>query len=183
MPPVEVALAAISARVVKHAGHMSDLPSRCSRRPVTAAQFLDRPHFQAPEARRWKPRGHLDGLVKVPGIDEKEPANLFLRLGIGTVSDGHLPVLNPNGYGHLDWLEGFRRNEVAALLKLLAVDRGFVRESIEPALGQSGQLLLLVATKEQVFHGSNLRSYGENCRLFQIVVREDRNRQRTSDTR
>src|SRR2546425_456402 len=117
-------------------------------------QRHDRPHLHAPEAYRWKPRGHLYGLVEVSGVDEKEPANLLLRLGKGTVGGGHLTVPDPHGHGHLNWFEGLRHNEVAALLERRAVGRGFVHEGLALALGHGGQFLLLGATHEQIFHGS-----------------------------
>jgi len=44
-----------------------------------------RPHLDAPDARARNPRGYLNSIVEVPGLDEKIAAKLFLGLGEGTV--------------------------------------------------------------------------------------------------
>src|SRR5207249_7049418 len=135
---------------------MPDTCDSSSHRPprLLLIEFPDRAHLDAPEARRWKLRGHLDGLVQVSGVDEKEPANLFLRLGEGAVGHRHLAVPGPHGHGHLDRLEGLHRNEGAALPERYTVCNGFVHEGLALALGHRVHLILLAATHEQVFHRS-----------------------------
>src|SRR3989442_15640728 len=81
-----------------------DSSSHCPSR-LLLIEFPDRAHLDTSYARRWKLRGHLDGLVEVSGVDEKKSANLLLRLGKGTVGHRHLAVPGPQGHGNLDWLD------------------------------------------------------------------------------
>ena len=79
------ALAAISARVVRHAGHMSMTPLVAATGRLLLFDLPNRSHLDAPEARRWDPRRYLNGIVEVPGLDEKVAAELLLGLGEGAV--------------------------------------------------------------------------------------------------
>ena len=84
----------------------------------------------------------------------KETAELFLGLGKRPVGDGHLAIPDPHGRGHLDRFKSFRRDERAGLGEGLTVGHGFVHDDLNLALGHVGELLFLMATHEQVFHGS-----------------------------
>src|SRR5580765_6154077 len=58
-------------------------------------ELLDWSHLDGRQPRRRQPRGHLARLVHVLGLDEKEPAQLLLRLGEGAVGCCHLAAADP----------------------------------------------------------------------------------------
>ena len=127
----------------------------CNAWSLAAAVLLhDRPHLRASEMHRGKLRSHLDSLVQVPGVDEEEPANLFLRFGKGPVRDGHLAVPTPHGHGLLDGFERPRRNQVAVLPELVSVGREGIHERATLLLGHCLEFPFLDTTQEQIFHGS-----------------------------
>src|SRR2546425_3807555 len=65
----------------------STLKSSLQPATLLRVQLSDRPHFDAPLARRRDFRGHLDCVVQVSGLDEVEPSQMLLRLGERAVGD------------------------------------------------------------------------------------------------
>jgi hypothetical protein len=58
-------------------------------------ELPDRSDLDTPQTRRRDSRGHLDGLVQIPGLDEREPAQLLLRFGERPVGRGDLAAAGP----------------------------------------------------------------------------------------
>src|SRR5215831_15188467 len=89
-------------------------------------EFPDRSHLDAAVTGHRNLRGHLDGLIQIPGLDQNEPAQLFFGLGEGTVSGGQLAVPHPDGGGRLDRLQGMGSEEVASSPKIVIISQAFV---------------------------------------------------------
>src|SRR2546427_12465852 len=130
----------------------------------------DRPHLDAAPLRRRNPRRDLDRVVQILGVDEVEPAQLLLGLGVGAVGGGQLAVADARGRGRLHRLQPLRRDPVAVLLHGLREGAVLGHPRFLLLLGQALPLLLVVVDQAQVPHGS-LRVGVDRCRGHQIVAR------------
>src|SRR5215211_5825227 len=86
-----------------------------------AVEFPERADLDAPEAGRWHLGGDPDRLVEIARFDQVEAAQLFPRLGEGTVGDRQLAVADPDRRGRLHRFQRRRGDVVTALAEFLAV--------------------------------------------------------------
>src|SRR5262249_36119633 len=86
-------------------------------------------------------------------FDEEEPAELLLRLGVGSVGRGDLAAVDPNGSGRPYALQRVRHDVVAAAPELIGVVEGRVDESLHLALGQCIEDFLVVVDRKHELHG------------------------------
>src|SRR6266545_185480 len=74
--------------------------------PRLLSELPHRPHLDAPKAGRRDLRGHLNGLVQVPRLDQNESAELLLGLGEGPIGNRQLAIPNSHGRRCANGLEG-----------------------------------------------------------------------------
>ena len=123
----------------------------------------DRPHLHTPEPHRWKLRGHLNGLIQVSGVDEKESAKLLLRFGKRAVGRGEFAVPDSDRGRHLDWFERFRHNEMTIVVEGFAVGEvSFMRVS-HWLLDRPANFFSSVRQMSKYFMAPNLRYVGDDC--------------------
>ena len=97
-------------------------------------------------------RHQLDGVVQIPGFEDEKTGQLFLRLRIRTICDGHFSVLKPHGSGVLSALEPFPANDMAALPKLLVVGEKLFHGSFPLAFGHCFPIDRTQVRQTYVFH-------------------------------
>src|ERR1700687_2248386 len=107
---------------------------------ASGRQLSDWPHLDAAHASRRYFRGDLDGVVQVPGVNQIEPGQLLIGLGVRAVTDGHFAVANPHGGGGLNRLKGLRGKALTAVPERLIVGHAFV-------VGHGSDLLLFAVHK------------------------------------
>src|SRR5437879_1549905 len=87
---------------------------------MSRGQFPYGAHFDAPDARWRNLGGQLDRFVQILGIDQVKPRELLLRFGKGTIGHRHFAVAHPHGGRRMNRLQGFGRDVMPILPKLLS---------------------------------------------------------------
>src|SRR5581483_5193171 len=123
-------------------------------RLLLSVEGHDRPYLDAPETGGGDPRGDLDGVVQVPGLDQVEPAQLLLGLGEGAVGGGQLAVSDPDGGGARDRLERLAPEIVTAPADRVGEGEVLAHQRVPLVGGHGAPPLFLVVDQADVLHGS-----------------------------
>src|SRR5262245_1646434 len=103
-------------------------------------------------------RHQLNRVIQILGLEDQDAAQLLLGLGVGTVGNRYLPVLEPQGSRALRRLEGFPAGKVPVLAKDVVVGKALIDESVHLALGHRLPLLGIHVAQADVFHCAASRS-------------------------
>src|SRR5215469_1306149 len=121
----------------------------------------------APTAGRNAP-SDVDGFVKVLGVDQKEAAQLFARLGERAVGDHAFAVLNANAGGSGGRVKGRGTKKMTGFMKLAGVG-GRVFVALIP-LGLGNDVFVEI-DEQHIFHENPLNSQSNSkCPNQQCAV-------------
>jgi hypothetical protein len=125
------------------------------RRPVPSLHWHDRPDFNGPESRQRILRNDLKGIVQIDGVDQNEPAELFLGLRKWSVSCGEPAVPHPDRYCRLHRLERLAGDELSSPAELVEIVQRLAVEGVPPRPVHPLEHGLFEIDQTQVLHGTS----------------------------
>jgi len=87
--------------------------------------FDERPDFDGAPAASGNAGGDIDGFIEVPGVNQKEAAELLAGFGKGAVSYQALTIVEAKAGGGRGGLERGRTEELPFLVELIGESGGF----------------------------------------------------------
>src|SRR5580698_6661172 len=135
-----------------HVAHWTDLPSVAIRH-------------------RRMLRYELYSMIHVPRFKHKNPAELFLGFGIGTVGSSHFAVLPGQGQGGFRTLNRFSTTPVPVGAEMVVVFQACIEHGVSLALSHAIELAFVVVAKTEVFHCSSPLPCGSQPRSFALASR------------
>src|SRR5215831_15916177 len=131
---------------------------------ITSSSWLevpDRPHLDAAAAGHRNLRRDLHGLVQIPGLDQDEPAELFLGLGERAIGGEQLAVPDPDRGRRLHRLERMGSDEMTGSPEGVIVGQALLGASVRLLFGHLAHLFLNKIDQADVLHKpSPSRLYG-----------------------